>query len=313
MNSLCITAAFLTLAAVAAAAPVITSLAPTRGLASEATSVVITGQEFGLNPSITFNGVAATVTISTATSLTVSKPVDSGGDLAVVVVASGQSSNSKIFRSVALTSLPGYYVDLLAEVVVPAPLGRYSDLANLTAAKLAPAGFYAPVPGMTAAIPSSPGYFVNSNGAITQQPAPVGQFVALPGVTSPTPVPAGYYGPIIGLQAPIPAPAGTYAPNPGAAQPLPVPPGYTTNGLAATSITSIPQVNLTAYSLGVGTAQSVSFETLASQNYGIFHPENLQDYILLETVAGTGGVVSRAFDPLVSITSKRFYIVAPVR
>ena len=192
----------------------------------------------------------------TATSLTVSKPVDSGGDLAVVVVASGQSSNSKIFRSVALTSLPGYYVDLLAEVVVPAPLGKYSDLANLTAAKLAPAGFYAPVPGMTAAIPSSPGYFVNSNGAITQQPAPVGQFVALSGVTSPTPVPAGYYGPIIGLQAPIPAPAGTYAPNPGAAQPLPVPPGYTTNGLAATSITSIPQVNLTAYSLGVGTAQS---------------------------------------------------------
>ena len=219
INSLCIPAAFLMLAAVATAAPFVTSLSPTRGLASEATSVVITRQQFGVSPSVTFNGVAATVTISTvtistvtistATSLTVSKPIDSGGDLAVLVVASGQSSNSKIFRSVALTSLPGYSVDLLAEVVVPAPVGRYSDQANLTAA--------------------------------------------------------------------------------------------------------IPQIKLTAYSLGAGTAQSVSFETLASQNYGIFYTASLQDGILLETVAATSGVVTRAFDPLVSTTNKRFYIVAPVR
>ena len=209
INSLCIPAAFLMLAAVATAAPFVTSLSPTRGLASEATSGVITGQEFGVSPSVTFNGVAATVTISTATSLTVSKPIDSGGDLAMLVVASGQSSNSKIFRSVALTSLPGYSVDLLAEVVVPAPVGRYSDQANLTAA--------------------------------------------------------------------------------------------------------IPQIKLTAYSLGAGTAQSVSFETLASQNYGIFYTASLQDGILLETVAATSGVVTRAFDPLVSTTNKRFYIVAPVR
>ena len=209
INSLCIPAAFLMLAAVATAAPFVTSLSPTRGLASEATSVVITRQQFGVSPSVTFNGVAATVTISTATSLTVSKPIDSGGDLAMLVVASGQSSNSKIFRSVALTSLPGYSVDLLAEVVVPAPVGRYSDQANLTAA--------------------------------------------------------------------------------------------------------IPQIKLTAYSLGAGTAQSVSFETLASQNYGIFYTASLQDGILLETVAATSGVVTRAFDPLVSTTNKRFYIVAPVR
>ena len=209
INSLCIPAAFLMLAAVATAAPFVTSLSPTRGLASEATSGVITGQEFGVSPSVTFNGVAATVTISTATSLTVSKPIDSGGDLAVPVVASGQSSNSKILRSVALTLLPGYSVDLLAEVVVPAPVGRYSDQANLTAA--------------------------------------------------------------------------------------------------------IPQIKLTAYSLGAGTAQSVSFETLASQNYGIFYTASLQDGILLEAVAATGGVVTRAFDPLVSTTNKRFYIVAPVR
>ena len=209
INSLCIPAAFLKLTAVATAAPFVTSLSPTRGLASEATSGVITGQQFGVSPSVTFNGVAATVTISTATSLTVSKPIDSGGDLAVPVVASGQSSNSKIFRSVALTSLPGYSVDLLAEVVVPAPVGRYSDQANLIAA--------------------------------------------------------------------------------------------------------IPQIKLTAYSPDAGSAQSVSFETPASQNYGIFYTASLQDGILLEAVAATSGVVTRAFDPLVSTTNKRFCIVAPVR
>ena len=185
--------------------------------------------------------------------------------------------------------------------------------AGATSATPAGLGTYAPISGMTAAILASPGYFVSSNGATAQQPAPVGSYVALAGHTSPGLVPAGYYGPVIGLQAPIPAPAGTYAPNAGAAAPLSVPPGYTTNGPAATSITSIPQIKLTAYSLGAGTAQSLSFESLASQNYGIFYTENLQDYILLESVAGTGGVVTRAFDPLVSTTSKRFYIVAPVR
>lgn len=280
MNSLRIAAAFLVLAAVAAAAPFITSLVPTRGLASEATSVVITGQQFGLSPSVTFKGVAATVTMSTATSLTVNKPIDSGGDLAVVVVASGQSSNSKIFRSVALTSLPGYYVDLLAEAVVPTPVGRYSDQNNpsspgyfvnsqganaqtpapagmivpnagATSATPASVGTYAPIAGMTAAIPSSPGYFVNSNGATAQQPAPVGQFVALPGVTSATPVPAGYYGPIIGLQAPIPAPAGTYAPNQGAAQPLaaasPAPSIHSSPPPASAATSSRPCAEFPAY------------------------------------------------------------------
>ena len=223
MKSLRIAATFLMLAVVAAAAPLITSLSPTRGLASEATSAVITGRDFGVNPSVTFNGGVATVTFST-----VSKPIDSGGDLAVVVVAAGQASNLKIFRSVALTSLLDYYVDLPAEAVIPAPVGSYSA-------------------------------------------------------------------------------------NAGGSDLLTVPPGYTANGPAATSITPIPQIKLTAYSLGVGTAQSLSLETLASQNYGIFYTENLQDDVLLETVAGTGGVVSRAFDPLVSATSKRFYIVAPVQ
>ena len=421
--------------------PVITSLSPARGLASQATSVVITGQEFGFSPSVTFAGVAATIIMSTATTLTVSKPIDSGGDVTVVVAAAGQPSNTKIFCSVPLTSLAGYYVDLDAEQVVPAPVGSYSDQINLTTAKLAPAGFYAPVAwmmqaipcppgmfsqnqgsasptpapagrfvatsaatssevcplgsytpfsgmtqaipsspgyfvgtlgafqqtpapagkfvagsgvtstsdapagsytpvagmsaaipaspgyfvgtagaiaqtpapagkfvagsgvtstsnaptgsytpvaGMSAAIPASPGYFVSFSGATAQQPAPIGHYAALSGVTSTMTVPAGYYGPVIGLQAPIPAPAGTYAPNSRSAEPLPVPPDYTTGGPAATTITPIPQIKLTAYSLGAGTAQSVSFETLASQNYGIFYTGNLQDYILLETVAGTG-------------------------
>ncbi len=446
-------------------APVILTITPDRGLASENSSIVITGQNFSVNSIVTVGSQLATVTSSSPTLITANKPVDAGGNLAVVVTANGQSSNAKIYRSVALTSLPGYYVDLVTEQVLPAPLGTYADLANLTQAKPAPPGFYAPVVGMHAAIPcppgtfsssagaaaptpappgtfaasagmtlptaapigkyapvsqmtdaipaspgyfvdvagaseqtpaplgkfvpvagastavnaglgfyapvtgmsaaipsapgyyvnlpgaaaptpaaagtyapaaamsspvpaaagtyapiagmaasipASPGYFVNVAGSATQQPAPLGQFVAAAGQALPSTVPAGYYGPVIGLQAAIPAPQGTYSPVAGSAQPLPVPPGFIATGPAASSISPLPQIKLTAYTLGPATAQSLSFETANSQNYGIFYSENLEDFVLLETVPGTGGVVTRSFDPLVSTTSKRFYIVAPV-
>ena len=292
-------------------APFIGSITPSRGLASQPTEVTLTGSNFGLNPAVYFGAAPASITFRNHQSITVQKPVTPGGDLPVSVVVAAQSSNSVSFRSVALTCLPGYYIDLDAEQVLPSPAGSYTAVENATSPTPAAAGFYCPIPGMRAAIPASPGYYVPTAGQSAQSPAELGRYASGSANTDSSPAEAGFYAPIIGCRAAIPAPEGTYVPTVGAAATLPVPAGYTTNGAGAATVIPLPQIRILSYELGTVGAHTIEFETAGGQSYGIYYSNNLIDYVLLEPVAGTGSPVTRTVSAPAGAQGRGFFIIAP--
>jgi len=98
--------------------PSISSISPGSGTAG--TSVTITGTNFGSSPSVTFNGIAATPTAFSNTSITV--PVPTGpqpGPGTLLVVANGVSSNSVAFSVVpGITTINPTYGPVGAAVTI---------------------------------------------------------------------------------------------------------------------------------------------------------------------------------------------------
>lgn len=66
-----------------------------------------------------------------------------------------------------------------------------------------------------------------------------------------------------------------------------IPAGFTSTGEGASAITAIESPKITGYQLEANGDNSLQFETASEQNYGIFYTENLLDFVLLETVAGS--------------------------
>lgn len=82
----------LTFAGAAAATPTITAITPSWGPVAGGITVTITGTNLASPISVTFGGVAATVTGSTATSITVTLPPHALGMVDVVVTTAGGSA-----------------------------------------------------------------------------------------------------------------------------------------------------------------------------------------------------------------------------
>ncbi|MCP5548054.1 MAG: IPT/TIG domain-containing protein [Akkermansiaceae bacterium] len=215
--------------------PAIGSLSPTKGLAVGGSILTIDGSNFGTAPTVTMDGMNAPVQTSSHIQLTVTTPATSGGPVDVVVAAGGQFSSPAVYQSVALTSPPGYYIDLENEVVVPAPAGRYVSEENATQATLCPYGYYTPVDGMRAAIPASPGYFVDSIGAESQTPAPAGRYSSVPASTGSFPTTPGFYTPFPGMRAAIQASPGYFVSTSMATSQSPATPGRFVSSAGATS------------------------------------------------------------------------------
>lgn len=444
--------------------PLITGVTPARALSSSVEEVTVNGVNFGTAYQITYDSVTVIPNETSHTQFTFDKPVDTeGGDKEIVVTRQAETSPAFTFRSVALTSLPGYYIDLENEVVLPAPVGKYTDQADMLEPISAPVGFYAPIPGMRAPIPASkgyyvpnigsasqleaplgrvapveqmetthpappgfyapvrgmraaipasrghyvdspgqsaqsaadPGFFVSSTGqssqsgavpgryapvggmhstlltppgfytdsfesvdpspaepghyvpdsgsstqlkagmghytpfpgmraripasrghfvatddSASQQPARIGRFSGSEGLSSDISAPIGTYAPIEGLHAAIAAPEGTFSPTIGAAEVQRIPAGFTSNDGGAT-IEPLPQLTITAYTLQPNGDNTLSFETVSGQTYGIFYTENLVDFTRILLVPGSGGIVTRTFTPPATTSGKRFYVVGP--
>ncbi|WP_193213647.1 IPT/TIG domain-containing protein [Luteolibacter marinus] len=274
-------------------APVLDSLMPARALVTSTSQVTLSGSSFGLTPTVTFGGLDAPVLTSSHTSITVQKPVTPVGDVTVTVTTAAQTSNGLIFRSVDLSSLPGYYIDLETEQVLPAPAGHFTAVADAIEPTPAPAGTYCPVPGMQEAIPASPGYYVPVPGSMNQTPADIGSYAPGSGNLTQFPAPTGTFTPIPGCRSAVPAPEGTYSPVPGSGTTLPVPAGFTTTGPGASTLIPLPQITILSFQPDGEGGNTIEFETAAGQDYGIYFSNNLIDYVLLETVAGTGAPASR--------------------
>ncbi|HUX33533.1 MAG TPA: IPT/TIG domain-containing protein [Gemmatimonadaceae bacterium] len=87
-------------------APALTAITPASGPAAGGTSVDLTGIDFGLNPTVTFGGVAATVVSHTHTLITVTSPAGTAGaSVLVVVTVAGQASNSLSFAYTGTPSI----------------------------------------------------------------------------------------------------------------------------------------------------------------------------------------------------------------
>ena len=291
--------------------PSLSVLGPDRGLASESVQITLQGSNFGLNPSVSIGGQAVTVLSHDHESILVQKPVTPGGDLAVIVLVGTRASNPLNFRSVNLTSLPGYYVDLDSEAVLPAPPGHFTSTANAISPTPAPAGSYCPVQGMQASVPASPGYYVPAPGQSEQMPAELGSAAAGSGNIAASPVLAGSYTPILGCRSGIPAPEGTYVPAAGASSALPVPAGFTTSGEGAAALIPLPNVRVLSFDPGPGGSHTIQFETAEGQSYGIYYSQNLIDYVHLENVAGTGSPASRNIGVPMGHTGRGFFVIGP--
>lgn len=110
-------------------APVITSINPTSGVAGN--TVTITGTNFGamVSGTVTFNGVQATTTNWSDTSITVTVP--SGTTTGnVVVIAHGQSSNGVLFTVTGGTGTTVALVSIVGGITIPG--GPYNGQPGLS-------------------------------------------------------------------------------------------------------------------------------------------------------------------------------------
>ena len=212
----------------------------------------------------------------------------------------------------AIPASPGYFVaDAGAMEQTAAPLGRFTSNSGANATTLAEPGTYCPIAGMRAAIPASPGYFVANPGAMEQTPAPLGRYVSSAASNIAIPAPAGTYAPVLGLRAAIPAPDGTYAPDAQSTSVTRIPAGFMSSGEGASTVTALPQIEVTAYGLESDGKHTLQFSTDLTQSYGIYYTENLQNYVLVDQVAGTGFPISRTVSAPESATTRGFFVVAP--
>jgi cellulase/cellobiase CelA1/aryl-phospho-beta-D-glucosidase BglC (GH1 family) len=122
-------------------APIISSVSPTSGAAGS--SMTITGTNLGSSDTVSFGGSAATVTSSSATSLTVTVPSGlAAGSYSVTVTSSGGTSNAETF-TVTGTSSPtvgaasgSATVMQSASVTDAITVSGFSGSATLTASSL---------------------------------------------------------------------------------------------------------------------------------------------------------------------------------
>ncbi len=100
------------------APPTITSVSPYWGPAEGGITVTITGANLSAPTSVTFGGVAATITASTATSITVTLPPHPLGSVDVVVTTAGGTAtlaSGFLYQDAAVVpTLSGWMLGLLA-------------------------------------------------------------------------------------------------------------------------------------------------------------------------------------------------------
>ncbi|MGH9795637.1 MAG: IPT/TIG domain-containing protein [Candidatus Acidiferrales bacterium] len=112
--------------------PVITSIAPGRGLIGNTTAVTISGRGFGASPSVQAGtGITANVTSASNTQIQanfVIAPNAPGGNHSVTVKAGGQPSNSVNFFVQVPSTFGEVSVTTSNEVCSPGTAGRFSDV-----------------------------------------------------------------------------------------------------------------------------------------------------------------------------------------
>lgn len=214
--------------------------------------------------------------------------------------------------SQAIPASPGYYVPTTgASEQIPAPAGTYTDSPGQFEPSEAQAGNYTPIAGMRAQLPADPGYYVPDPMAMSQTPAPAGKYAAGPMASLAVNAEEGFYAPVAGMREPIPAPSGTYAPTSGLTDVTPIPPGF--ESADGVNLTPMPQIEIVTAQLLPGGDFELTFSTNPTDTYGIFYSEDLIDYTLIQTAAGTGADVTVATTPPNPSATRRFWVVGPVQ
>lgn len=160
---------------------------------------------------------------------------------------------------------------------------------------------------MSAQLAAPLGHYVDTTGATSFKRANPGYYVPATGSALPSPAAPGSYVPLSGASEAIPAPIGTYVPQPASSFAIPAPAGYTTYVAGSTFFQAIPDIQLTAYTLNPGGSSSFSFTTASGQSYGIFMSDDLNTWIEIESVPGTGDIVTKSLTAPGPGSPKRFF------